>query len=85
MKSEFFKCPKCGGDKVTVSHKQRVMANTGEHYCHSVKAHDAGSESTCLECQWIGRRDQLVVHNASLSGLPLEASVGRTEDDDDDE
>jgi len=69
MKSEFFKCPKCGSNEVTVSNKQRVMANTGEHYCHSVKAHDAGSESTCLECQWIGRRDQLVVPNAKLTGL----------------
>lgn len=68
MKSEFFKCPKCGSNEVTVSNKQRVMANTGEHYCHSVKAHDAGSESTCLDCQWIGRRDQLVVDNVDVTG-----------------
>ena len=54
------RCPNCGGAEVTVSHKQRFMANTGEHYCHSVKTHDANSEATCLDCQWIGRRDQLV-------------------------
>ena len=26
MKSEFFKCQKCGSNEVTVSNKQRVMA-----------------------------------------------------------
>lgn len=66
MDGELFKCPKCGGDKVTVSHKQRFMANTGEHYCYSVKTHDAESEATCLGCQWIGRRDQLAVGNAKV-------------------
>lgn len=62
MKAELLKCPICGSAEVTVSHLQRFMANTGEHYCHSVKTHDADSESTCLDCEWRGRRDQLV-HN----------------------
>lgn len=35
------------------------MANTGELYCHSVKAHDAEAEARCLECGWTGRRDGL--------------------------
>jgi len=52
-------CPECGSDKVTVSHLQRFMANTGEHYCHSVKTHDANSESTCLNCHWRGQRRDL--------------------------
>lgn len=59
---ELLKCPECESTEVTVSHKQRFMANTGEHYCHSVKTQDANSESTCLTCSWIGRRDQLI-HN----------------------
>lgn len=63
MEDELLTCPKCGSDEVTVSHLQRFMANTGEHYCHSVKTHDANSEATCLGCQWIGRRDQLVRNN----------------------
>ena len=59
MKEPLLKCPECGSDKVTVCHKQRFMANTGEHYCHSVKTQDANSESTCLDCGWVGRRDEL--------------------------
>lgn len=52
-------CPECGSDKVTVSHLQRFMANTGEHYCHSVKTHDDNSEATCLNCHWRGQRRDL--------------------------
>ena len=70
MKDELLKCPECGSAEVTVSHKQRFMANTGEHYCHSVRTQDANSESTCLDCPWAGRRDELVVHNAELTGVP---------------
>ncbi len=66
MENELLKCPNCGSTEVTVSHLQRFMANTGEHYCHSVKTHDANSEATCLECRWIGRRDGLV-HNVELT------------------
>jgi len=56
-------CPECGSQEVTVSHLQRFMANTGDHWCHAVKTQDADSESTCLDCQWVGRRDQLMTHN----------------------
>ena len=68
MEDEILKCPECGSTEVTVSHKQRFMANTGEHYCHSVKTHDGNSEATCLGCDWIGVRDQHVVHNHSGKG-----------------
>lgn len=60
MHTGLLTCPDCGSTKVTVSHLEHFMANTGEHYCHSVKVHDARSESTCLDCEWVGRRDQLV-------------------------
>ena len=52
-------CPECGSDQVTVSHLQRFMANTDEHYCHSVKTHDDNSESTCLKCDWVCERKDL--------------------------
>jgi len=64
MKNEYnedmLHCPKCGSQEVTVSHLQRFMANTGDHYCDSVKTQDADSESTCNDCFWKGRRDQLL-------------------------
>lgn len=53
-------CPRCGGDQVTVAHIQTFMANTGEHYCHSVKTHDHDSPAGCLACPWAGQRHQLV-------------------------
>lgn len=59
MSETILVCPECGSAEVTVSHLQRFMANTGEHYCHSVKTHDANSESTCLACAWRGERRDL--------------------------
>lgn len=52
-------CPECGSDKVTTEHHQMFMVNTGDHYCHSVKAYDWDSPATCLECRWTGERNQL--------------------------
>jgi hypothetical protein len=66
MKDELLKCPNCGSTEVTVSHLQRFMANGGDHYCHAVKTQDAYSEATCLDCQWIGGRGELV-SNAKVS------------------
>lgn len=60
-KEPVFVCPKCGSEEVTVAHVQRFMANTGDHYCHSVKTHDSNSESTCLGCGWWGQRSDLIV------------------------
>ena len=59
MKDELLQCPACDSTEVTVSHLQRFMANTGDHYCHSVKTQDADSEATCLNCQWVGKRRDL--------------------------
>jgi hypothetical protein len=60
VKDELLRCPECDSDQVTVSHLQRFMANTGDHYCHSIKTHDVNSDATCLNCGWIGRRHQLI-------------------------
>ena len=40
-------CPECGSDRVTTEHHQMFMVNTSEHYCHSVKTHDADSPAIC--------------------------------------
>lgn len=52
-------CPTCGSDKVTTTAEQMFMANTGDHYCHSMKAHDSDAKAACLECKWHGIRAQL--------------------------
>lgn len=53
-------CPKCGSGQVTVQHHQVFMANTGEHFCHSVKPQDLDSPAGCLDCSWHGERKDLV-------------------------
>jgi hypothetical protein len=53
------RCPKCMGDDVTLAHIQTFMANTLEHYCHSMKVQDSDSPSTCLDCDWTGQHYQL--------------------------
>lgn len=56
---KFLVCPKCGSEEVTLTHVQTFMANTGDHYCHSIKTHDANSPADCIECGWEGERLQL--------------------------
>lgn len=60
MTDTILTCPDCGSQNVTLSHVQTFMANTLEHYCHSVKTQDGNSRSMCLECDWEGQRFQLV-------------------------
>jgi predicted RNA-binding Zn-ribbon protein involved in translation (DUF1610 family) len=55
-----YTCPDCGSDRVTTEHHQMFMVNTGEPWCHSMKAHDADSPAKCIGCGWIGERQQLV-------------------------
>lgn len=55
-----FKCPECHGENVTTTAEESFMANTDEHYCHSVKSYDADAKANCIDCQWQGRRDQFV-------------------------
>lgn len=52
-------CPKCGSTEVTVTAEQMFMANSGEHYCHSVKTHDDCAKADCLSCDWQGKRGDL--------------------------
>jgi len=52
-------CPNCASTRVAVTAEQMFMANTGEHYCHSVKAHDSDAKATCLDCRWEGQRQNL--------------------------
>lgn len=55
-------CPECGTDQVIVYEMHAVMANTFEHYCHSVKAHDEDAKARCLKCEWSGERKDLSTH-----------------------
>jgi hypothetical protein len=54
-----YQCPECESTEVILTHEQSFMANTLEHYCHSVKVQDPDSQARCLECNWTGRHDQL--------------------------
>ncbi len=55
-----YKCPDCGSTNVTLTCEQKFMANTEDHYCHSVKIQDPDSKADCLDCEWQGRHDQLL-------------------------
>jgi len=48
------RCPECMSEQVTLQYWQTFMANTMEHYCHSMKPQDDDSPSSCLDCQWTG-------------------------------
>lgn len=52
-------CPACGSDRVATTAEQMFMVNSGDHYCHSVKAHDDEAKATCLACRWKGQRKDL--------------------------
>ena len=57
--SAVYSCPECGSESVTLTAEQAFMANTGNHYCHSVKVQDDDAKANCLDCNWSGRHDQL--------------------------
>jgi hypothetical protein len=61
----FLICPECSSRDVTVCAEQAFMANTGDHYCHSVKTHDSDSRSFCTKCDWEGQRQDLISESAS--------------------
>ena len=52
-------CPKCESEEVALTAEQMFMANTGDHYCHSVKTQDPDATAICLDCRWTGIRSQL--------------------------
>lgn len=54
-------CPQCGSDRVAVAEVTKIMVNTLEHWCHSVKAGDDDAQVSCLECEWEGVRVSLII------------------------
>ena len=56
---ELLTCPECGSTEIAITAEQMFMANTGNHYCHSVKVQDTGAKAVCLVCRWTGRRADL--------------------------
>lgn len=63
-------CPNCGSERVTLAHIQTFMANTLEHYCHSVKVQDNNSPARCIDCDWKGQHDALSGYGATLEPKP---------------
>lgn len=59
MENETLSCPECGSTEVAITAEQMFMANTGDHYCHSVKTQDDDAKATCLGCLWEGVRGGL--------------------------
>ena len=60
MSDAILTCPECGSDQVACTAEQMFMANSGDHYCHSVKDHDSNAQATCLACRWTGQRKDLI-------------------------
>ena len=58
--TELLTCPECGSIEIAITAEQMFMANTGDHYCHSVKVQDADAKAVCLACRWTGQRKHLV-------------------------
>jgi hypothetical protein len=53
-------------ERVTLQYWQTFMANTMEHYCHSMKPQDDDSPSRCLDCEWTGLHRDLDGYKESL-------------------
>ena len=57
---EILACPACGEtEQLTTTFSQMWLVNSGDHYCTSMKTHDADSPAACLECGWKGERKDL--------------------------
>jgi primosomal protein N' len=52
-------CPNCENEMVLVHEETCFDVNTGEFYCHSVKAHDPDAKAQCNACGWVGERKDL--------------------------
>lgn len=53
------RCPVCVSSEIIITEEQMFEANTGHHYCHSVKFQDSDAKAKCLHCGWEGQRFQL--------------------------
>ena len=61
MENDKLTCPECKSAKIAVTAETMYMVNTGGHYCHSIKPHDPDAKATCLNCDWCGFRNNLVI------------------------
>jgi ssDNA-binding Zn-finger/Zn-ribbon topoisomerase 1 len=52
-------CPNCENEKVLVYEETAFYVNTGEFFCHSIKAHDSDANAQCPYCGWTGERKDL--------------------------
>ena len=52
-----YHCPACGADHLHVYEETAFVLNTGEFYCHSIKAHDDDAKVICQDdtCNWVGQ------------------------------
>lgn len=56
-----YRCPSCGSDDLLVYEQIAWVLNTGEFYCHAVKAHDSDAEVSCqhTSCNWVGELEDV--------------------------
>lgn len=55
-----YECPDCGSNLLHVYEETCYDLNSGDFYCHSVKAHDHDAKVVCQDCDWDGERRELV-------------------------
>lgn len=53
-------CPNCLSCNVTVTEESMFMVNGLEYYCQTVKAGDPDAKVDCLDCNWQGKRYDLI-------------------------
>ena len=58
-----YTCPNCESDELVVRSVTSYNFNTGDFFCHSVKTHDSDAEVACLDCGWVGQRQDFKEQN----------------------
>lgn len=72
MSATTYTCPDCGSPNVAVTAEQMYLANSGEHYCDSVRINNHDAKATCLDCNWGGERRHLIERNEAAA-VPTQA------------
>lgn len=70
------RCPECNSAKVLVNEVSTFFLNSGELFCHSVKAHDENATCGCYDCDWKGSKQEL------KDGDEIDHDLYKTGDDD---
>ena len=78
MSEPVLTCPECGSDRVTAEHHQKFMVNTSEHYCHSVKTHDALEAQARKSSCCVMRVRRLVLRVSAMFTWPSVGLIGVT-------